>query len=230
MILCSVCGRENDDLAVVCVSCKSYLQSKVDTLDLFQTLWMLIVAPRETFRRIVLSRHKNYVFFVSSLLGMALAFTILWFKNLGHLFPNLIVVLLTGTIAGPFIGNAFVSLFSAVMILLGRMLGGKATFRNTFGVVAYASMPIVLTLVLVFPIEIAIFGLDFFGNNPSPLVIKPFVYVTLLGFDAMAVVWAWLLLIEGSIVANGFTRGRSWQLAGLVFLLTVAGIYGIRLL
>jgi hypothetical protein len=230
MIRCSVCGHENDDLAVVCISCKSYLQTKVDTLDLFQTLWSLIISPRAAFRRIALSRHKNYAFLLSSLLGIALVFTILWFKNLGRLFPNLIVLLLTGLVAGPFVGIAFVSLFCAVMIVLGRLLGGKATRRNTFGVVAYASMPIVLSLVLVFPIEVAIFGLDFFDNNPSPLVIKPFVYVALLGFDSLAVLWSWLLLIEGSIVANGFTRAHSWQLAALVFLLTVAGAYGIRLL
>lgn len=230
MIRCSVCGHENDDLAVICVSCKSYLQSKVDTLDLFQTFWALILSPRATFRRIVLSKHKNYVFLLSALFGMALAFTILWFKNLGHLFPNLIILLLTGTIAGPLIGIAFVFLFSAVMLALGRLLGGTASSRNTFGVVAYASAPIILTLIFVFPIEIAIFGLDFFGNNPSPLVIKPFVYVALIGFDVLAVVWAWFLLVEGAIVANGFTRARAWRLAGLVFLVTVGAVYGIRLM
>lgn len=230
MIRCSVCGHENDDLAVLCISCKSYLQTKVETLDLFQTLWLLVISPGAAFRRIALSKHKNYVFLLSSLLGIALVFTLLWFKNLGRLFPNLFILLLTGVVSGPFVGIAFVFVFSAVMIILGRLLGGKATRRNTFGVVAYASMPIVLSLVLVFPIEVAIFGLDLFDNNPSPLVIKPFVYVALLGFDSLAVAWSWLLLIEGSIVANGFTRARSWQLAGLVFLLTVAGAYAIRLL
>jgi len=230
MIRCSVCGHENDDLAVLCVSCKSYLQSKVDTLDLFQTFWTLIISPRTAFRRIALSRHKNYIFLVSSLLGIALAYSVLWFKNLGPSFPNLIILLLSGLLAGPLLGIAFVFLFSAVMILLDRLLGGRATLRTTFGVVAYSAMPIVLSLVLVFPIEVAIFGIDLFDNNPSPLVIKPFIYITLLGFDTLAVLWAWLLLIEGAIVANGFTRARSWELAGLVFLVTVAGVYGLRLL
>ncbi len=29
MIECTVCGEQNDDLAVTCTSCKGYLQTKV---------------------------------------------------------------------------------------------------------------------------------------------------------------------------------------------------------
>ena len=62
MITCSICGVQNDELAVLCSSCKSYLQSKVDSLNLFATIWQLIENPRAAFKKIVLARHKNYVF------------------------------------------------------------------------------------------------------------------------------------------------------------------------
>ncbi len=225
MIRCSVCGFENDDLQVVCASCKSYLQSKVDTLDLFSSIWTLIYSPRSAFRRIALSRHKNYVVLLTSLLGMAMAYSILWFKNMGRVFSNLIVLLLSGLVAGPVIGIAFAVVFTLVMVRLGHLLGGKTTFRGMYAVVAYASVPIVMTLVFVFPIEVAIFGQYLFDNNPPPLVINPVLYVTLLGFDTLGVIWAWLLLIEGSIVANGFSRARSVLLALEVLVLT-AGIVG----
>jgi len=228
MIRCSVCGQENDDLQVVCVSCKSFLQSKVDTLDLFSSVWVLIHSPRQAFRRIVLSRHKNYVLLLSSLLGMAIVYSVLWFKNMGRLFSNILTLLLTGALIGPAIGLAIAAVFAVLMLRLGRLLGGKPTYRGMYAVVAYASVPIVLTLIFVFPIEIAIFGPYWFDNNPPPLVINPVLYVTLLGFDALGVIWAWLLLIEGSIVANGFSRARSFLLAAAVFLLTAAVVVALR--
>jgi hypothetical protein len=224
-----VCGEENDDLSVVCVRCRSYLQSKVDTLDLFKTIESLITAPGSTFRRIVLSRHKNYTVFLSCLLGIALAYTVAWFKNLGHAFPNMFALLGAGFVAGPIVGLLFVLVFSLVMIWLGKVLGGKATLRNMFAVVAYASLPIILTLVFIFPVEVAIFGAYLFDNNPPPLVINPVVYVTLLGFDTLAVIWSWLLIVEGVIVAHGFTRARAMILTGMLLALTGVGIVFLKI-
>jgi len=230
MIRCPVCGHENGDFETVCASCKSYLQSKVDTLDLFSSIWGLIHSPRAAFRRIVLSRHKNYVVLLTALLGMAILYSVLWFRNMGRLFSNLFTVLLSGVVAGPPVGLAFAALFTIVMVRLGHLLGGKTTFRGMYAVVAYASVPILLTLVFVFPVEVAIFGLYLFDNNPPPLVINPVLYITLLGLDGLGVLWAWLLLIEGSIIANGFSRGRSVMLALGVFLLTACGAVAVRFL
>jgi hypothetical protein len=225
MIRCTVCGEENDDLSVVCVRCRSFLQSKVDTLDLFHTIWSLMYAPGSAFRRIVLSRNKNYSLLLSSLLGIALVYSVAWFKNLGRTLPNLFGVLAAGFVAGPLAGLLFVFLFSLIMVWLGKVLGGKAVRRNMFAVVAYASFPIVLTLVFVFPIEVAIFGAYLFDNNPPPLVINPAAYVTLLGLDALGVLWSWLLVVEGAIVAHGFTRGRALLLTAMLLALTGAAIF-----
>ncbi len=71
MIPCTVCGEANDDLATVCTKCHSYLQAKVDTIDLFPTIWGLIERPGPTMKKIVLARHKNYVFVLLMLLGVA---------------------------------------------------------------------------------------------------------------------------------------------------------------
>ena len=228
MIRCSVCGHENDDLSVVCSACKSYIQAKVDTLDLFQTAWDLIVSPHKAFRRIVLSRHKNYGILLTSFLGIAIAFTVFWFKNLGAYFSSLVALLGAGIVLGPPAGILIALASSLFLTRIGRLLGGKTSFRGMYAVVAYASIPIVLTLVFVFPVEVAIFGTYFFGNNPPPLVVNPVVYVTLLGFDALGVLWTWLLVIEGSIVANGLSRARSVILTLSLLLLTAGAAVGLR--
>jgi len=230
MIRCSVCGHENDDLLVVCAFCGSYLQAKVDTLDLFQTAWVLILTPRTAFRRIVLSRHKNYGIFLTSLLGIAIAFGIFWFKNLGSHFSNLVTLLGLGIILGPPLGLIIAGVSSFILTKIGRLLGGKPSFRGMYAVVAYASIPIVLTLVFVFPVEVAIFGTYFFGNNPPPLVVNPVVYVTLLGFDALGVLWTWFLVIEGSIVANGLTRARAIVQTLSLIVITAGAAVGLHYL
>ncbi len=222
MIRCSVCGTDNDDLALLCRSCKSYLQTKVDTLDLFGTIWMLIEAPGRAMKRIVLARYKNYAYFLTALFGISLVYTVMWYRNLGKVFSDLFILLVGGLIAGPLVGIVCGLLCSLVLTAFARWLGGKATVRNTFAVVAYSTVPIVFSLVFILPVEIAVFGQSFFDNNPSPLVLKPVEYVILIGMDFMATVWSWVLLVEGIVVANGFTRVKS-VLAGVV-LLVLAGL------
>ncbi len=228
MITCSVCGTTNDDLAVICTSCKSYLQAKVDTLDLFHTAWGLIESPRSAFRRIVLSRHKNYVLLLSSLVGMSVVYTVLWFKNLGHYFPNVLALSGVGLLVGPPLGVVLTFIVAWALHRISRALKGKVTMRDMYAVVAYATVPASLALVFVYPIEIAIFGLYFFDNNPPPLVINPVAYLTLLGFDAASAIWSWFLLVEGMVVANGFARKKAFLVTVCIIAVTALAGTGLR--
>jgi hypothetical protein len=225
MITCRVCGTENDNLAVICSACKSFLQTKVDNIDLFGTLWKLVESPRAAFKRIVLSQHKNYVFLLSGLFGVSIVYAVFWFKALGDSFANILMLLGAGLIVGPPLGILTVFASSITSVQIVRALGGKATLKNMITVLAYASAPIIFSLVLVFPLEVAIFGLYFFGNNPPPIVIKPVVYVVLLGIEILSVVWFCLLLVVGTMVATGFSRVRS-----LFILLSNAGLAGLGVL
>jgi len=209
MVKCPVCGTENDSFASVCTSCKAFVQAKVDNLDLFRTIWGLLESPRGTFRRIGLAREKNYVFALSGLFGIALVYSIMWYRNLGAKIPELLTLLGIGVASGLVLGVILVFLFAWVLLVLGRLAGGKASFRNMRAVTAYALVPVVASLVCIFPLEVAIFGRYFFDANPPPLVMNPIVYLTLLGFDAVAVFWSFVLLVIGTEVAAGIHRVRS---------------------
>lgn len=222
MITCPVCGTSNDDLATTCVTCRGFVQAKVDTLNLFETMWRLMESPRRAFRQIVLARHKNYVLLLSSLLGVCVVFAFVWFRSLGAYFPNLFALLGLGLVAGPPVGIVFVLVASYLLQILARPLGGRGTARNMFSVIAYASIPVILTLGLVFPVEMAVFGQDFFGRNPPPLVINPVAYIVLLSLDGLAVVWSAFLLSEGITVGSGVVRSRSLVLTGVAIALAGA--------
>ena len=230
MITCRVCGMQHDDLAVVCSSCGGYLQSKVDSLNLFETLWQLVESPGLAFKRIVLSRHKNYLILLSGLVGINVVFAVFWLRNLGGQFSNLLTLLGAGILIGIPVGVAFVSLLSVVISLGIRVLGRAVSVRNVAAVVAYAGMPLVLALMIIFPLEIAVFGMDFFGNNPPPMVINPLAYWALLGFDSMALLWSLILLYRGVSALTGFGQRKALMATVLAVAFLGAGAFAAKTL
>jgi hypothetical protein len=226
MITCSVCGRENDDLSVVCSSCKGYLQGRADALDLFATLWGLIEKPSATFKRIVLAKHKNYALLLSSLFGICLVFDIAWYKSVGRVLSSLVVIVGAALSLGPIIGMLIVFLCSTVLMGLTKAIGGTASRRNLFAATAYATMPMAICFVFVVPLEIAIFGIDFFGTNPPPMLIKPVEYVLLIALKGVAATYMLYLLVIGTMAANAFGKRKLPQVAGIVAGLVALG-FGI---
>ncbi|HEX9005876.1 MAG TPA: Yip1 family protein [Bacteroidota bacterium] len=172
-------------------------------------MWGLFEAPAATMRRIVIARHKNYVILLSCLFGIALVLGIIWALSLGRQFGGLGPTLAVGVLAGPVAGLLAVVLIGLVVRQVSRLLGGHATMRETLSMVAYAMVPIVISLVLILPIEIAVFGQYLFDNNPPPLVINPPAFIGLVALDVLAVLWAWVLLITGTRVAQRLTRPRA---------------------
>lgn len=229
MIVCPVCGYENEDLQIVCVSCRSFLQGRVDALNLFETLWGLLESPRATFRKIILSRHKNFALVLSMLFGMELVFDVAWMKHLGNSTGSLLTLLAVALAAGPPAGLLGVALLSVMLQYSMRLLGGRATFRNMFAASAYAAFPFVVSLFIVEPLALAIFGVYFFGSNPSPMIIKPAAYVLILGLKGIAALYAVYLLVEGTLSAHGFSTSKTGAVAVGVLIVIAAWIAALQL-
>lgn len=216
MITCSVCGQENDDLRTLCSSCKSFIQGRVDALNLFETIWGIIESPQDTFRRIVLAKHKNYALLLSSLAGITLVFYVAWYKNVVDRLQSLLPVIGAAALLGPMVGIAFVLCLAYTVRIVSKRLGGNPNLRNLFAALAYGSVPLAFSLVFLIPIEIAVFGSDFFGTNPPPMTIRPIEYTVLLALKALSGLWMMFLLIHGTMAANAFHR-RKFLSVGLVF-------------
>jgi hypothetical protein len=223
MITCTVCGTPNEDLATICSSCRGYLQGKVDTLDLFRTVWGLAESPRATMRRVLLARRKNYSFLLASLFGIACAYAVFWIQKAGPRFDNVLTLALAGVVAGPPFGIALTAFLAWVERTAGGLLGRPLGYRDAFAVTAYATVPVALSLVFVFPVEVAVFGIFFFGMNPPPMVINPVVYGGLIAFDAAAVGISAYLLAAAAREGHGLAR---WK-AALVALAVCAAAAGV---
>jgi hypothetical protein len=197
MIVCPVCTHVNDDFAIKCISCGSYIQDRVPTLDFFSTMWLIIESPKQAFKKIILAEHKNYVLFLGLFLGIAAAFALLWAKKSGDNFDNLFPVLLFGT----FLGVAIcIPLFYALVILLygiAKSIGGKGGLRETYAITGWSLVPIMLSVVFILPLALATLGLFLFSTNPSAYEVKPIVTSVLMGLHGALVLWSIILAAKG---------------------------------
>jgi hypothetical protein len=110
-----------------------------------------------------------------------------------------------------------------------QALGGQGTYRRARHVVAYASAPLALSLLLVWPLGLAAFGGDLFRTGGSDEGAGgATVYWAALAF----VVWAVVLLAIGIRAVHGWTWGRSLAALGIAvaggvaFVVTFAVLFG----
>jgi hypothetical protein len=226
MITCGVCKTENDEFAIVCRNCKSYIQNRIPNLDFFETVWQIIESPRRAFHHITLAEHKNYSILLFALFGVGLSFTAFWYFELGSRFESILSLLGEAISIGVALGFLCAFLFTFLFDVIARMLGGKGSVRNSLGILAYATTPISLSLVLVLPVELLTFGMYLFTSNPNPYTIKPGIYVTLISFDSAMALWAFGLSIVGASVGKQLPIVKSF----VAVLLTTAISLGILFL
>ncbi|MCW5896326.1 MAG: YIP1 family protein [Bacteroidetes bacterium] len=195
---------------------------------MFSTIWGLIESPRGAFRQIVLAKHKNYSLMLSALFGISLALEIAWYKSLLQTFPRTEVILGGALLLGPVFGIVVVFLAAVLLKKATAVLGGIATHKNLFAALAYAMMPMVLGLFFLVPIALAVFGSDFFGVNPPPMVIKPLEYKVLMVLKGIVVLYSLYLAVEATLAANALTRKRFLTVMLIVFGMAGAGLVALH--
>src|SRR4051794_13290031 len=109
-----------------------------------------------------------------------------------------------------------------------RLLGSQGTYRRNRQIVAFACVPIALSLV-VWPVKLALYGADAFRSGGSDAGLGSHVFAALqLAFVA----WAAVLLVVGIRAVHGWSWSRS--LATCASALAIVGviaaaIYGLSL-
>ena len=217
MLNCSLCNTQNYHLAIVCSKCGSFLQRRVDNIDLFTTVWSLIERPAAGFRTIALAQHKNYALSLSAIAGIGLAFLLFWAVKAGEFAENLVNLFVAGVVTGLPLGVVIAVLISFSAASIANMGRAKVRIRDVFSVVAYALLPVAFTLVLVLPVELLTFGQYFFTRNPSAYLLKPFSYIVLIGLDGASVLWSLSLMCIGF----GVLLEGKWLKAVAIVLLSI---------
>ncbi len=190
---CNKCLHYNAPYQSICENCKAYLREKIVNIDLWITIQKLIESPSEAFRNIVFAEHKTFIFFLLFFISI---------KNL----------ILARFISIPELGKEgsttplFFLLFLSVLITAGfiffiSFIQSKILHRikiklRTIDVIAlniYSQIPLIFSLVLIFPVELIVLGTDVFSNNPFAFQIKPTVTYILITIETIMILWTFIL-------------------------------------
>ncbi len=229
MIVCPICGNGNHHLADTCVSCGSFLQTRVENLDLFSTLGRLIESPRKTFHVIGVARHKNYATMLAMAAGWPLLFTVFWAASAGEYAPSFLHLLVAGIATGPFFGLLCTLLLAVALFLVGRCFRVRVGFRNSVAMAAYAATPMLFVLLFLLPVVFLSFGLYFFTKAPSPQVLRPFSFYAITALGGASYAWYFLLAVLSLRAIGGAAWWRAFAVAALSFgVLTGAIIAAVR--
>lgn len=109
-------------------------------------------------------------------------------------------------IGGLFYGVAVYWLGGAALYIAGQVLGSLGSYRRARHVLGFAAAPVALSLLLLWPVRIAVLGGDLFrsGGSDSGTTGAVFSWLCLSPF-----VWTLALLVVGVRAVHGWTWGRA---------------------
>lgn len=196
-IRCPNCGSENPFYKLTCLNCKTYLRERIFNLDLWKIIGLLIESPVKAFRVIIQSEHKNFIILLTFLFSLK-AFIDARFISIFYSGRSSIRVNIeTGLLISLGVSILMIWIYSILLSLINKTAGLKTRIRDNNAVLSYSFLPYSFALVILFPIEIIIFGGYLFSDNPSPFIIKPAIAYSLLGFEVLLIIWGLLLSITG---------------------------------
>jgi hypothetical protein len=79
----------------------------------------------------------------------------------------------------------------------------ETRLKDNFSIIIYSFVPYIFGFLVLFPIELILFGEYLFSANPSPFILKESLAYTLLAFEMLIILWTCFL----SFIAL-FTQSR----------------------
>jgi hypothetical protein len=190
---CPACGFENNFYSRICSSCKSYLRDRVVNIDLWSIITTLVENPLKAFRTIIFAEHKNFIFFLVLIAAIKYfitarflsGYTIGEFISTSNIFISFFIVLSAVTL--------FFLLSAFLIKIFWNNLGFNSRFKDNLAVIIYSQVPIIFALLLLFPLEIVVFGNFLFSTNPSPFQIKS--TISYIFFIVEVIVFLWSVFL-----------------------------------
>jgi hypothetical protein len=195
-IICPHCNSENAFYNIICTKCRYYLRDRIYNIDLWNTIISLIDNPVKSFRNIIFSEHKNFIFFILLFISakylidtrFLAMISVGEFQTSIELFFSYLIILA--------VVSVYFLLFTMVYTIIGRRNKIHTRFKDVFSIIIYSQIPFVLALVVLFPLELVIFGEYLFSMNPTPFTIKGNVAYLFLLVEIGIVLWSIFLTFK----------------------------------
>lgn len=193
--------------------------------EIFSQIW---TSPRDVFRRIEESTYEKYMFLLIILGSIDQTFDRAMLKNMGDKLPLAYVIIIC-LVVGILFGWLSYMIGAAILRWVGSKLGGEASFKSVLRVLAYSSVPSILTLTIL-SFQLVIFGEAMFKSEGyvfedfffTDILMLSLFFATILIQLALGI-WSFVISINGLSVVQNFSR---WRALGSVLLsgLLIVGI------
>ena len=190
VIICKSCNSENPFYGQICHSCKSYLRERIYNLDLWNIVGLLIESPSKGFKTIIFSEHKNYLVLLFFLIAGKLFLNGIFLTIYSSKWNAYLSGYLSSYLIALFLTIAMILIFSGAFNLLTKRFGVSTKFKDDFSILTYSFMPYTFGFLLIFPIELVIFGETLFYYDPSPFILKPAIAYALVAFEGLIILWS----------------------------------------
>lgn len=201
-ITCSNCQNENPFYSLICSNCKAFIRTKIPNIDLWFTIGKLLESPIEAIRNIIHSDHKNFV-------SLLLILAALKISLVSSIIANAFIIkekdesfLISSLIFGGLLIIALIILISLLVTIINTIVGLKNRVRDNLAIYTYSFIPIILTFLILTPVEFALFGHYWFTFNPPPYIIKNTAALILMLIECVFMIWSCLLFILSTYVQS----------------------------
>lgn len=192
MLICNSCRHENPIYYLNCEKCNSILRDKTVNIDLWSIISKLIDSPGEAFRKIIQSENKNFIFLHTVLIALKV------FLACAVVLPYFSVPVTINFLTIFIFFGYTLAVLTFISLLIGafaRIKDLKTRFKDNFSILTYALMPVIFGMVILFPLEIAVFGETLFFPEPSPFMVKnTFAYI-FLSLEILLFLWGMILTV-----------------------------------
>jgi hypothetical protein len=195
-VICPNCKSENPFFNFICSNCRIYLRDRVYNLDLWSLISSIIETPSKAFKTIILSEHKNFIFFILLFISFKYLINARFISmislgdfesTIGLQYSYLIVLGVT---------LFYFLIFSFVYSLSGNVVNVRIRFKDTIALIIYSQIPYLFGLIILFTLELVIFGDYLFSKNPTPFTIKGSLSYLFFALELAIIIWSIFLVFK----------------------------------
>ena len=189
----------------------------------------ICIKPRATIQKIVDKNPKDSVILLACLAGISSVLGRASLRGMGDTMELFDIILLS-LILGPFSGVISLYVGSYLIHWTGKWIGGTSSLQNIRAAMAWASIPMVLTLLLLIP-EIIVFGEEMYTTqtpivDSSTLLLYAFVIFSVIYL--ILGIWSFILYLHCLGQVQGFSLLKMFGnilLAGLVIIIPIVLLF-----
>jgi len=195
VLICSSCSHENPFYLLNCEKCTAFLRKRNPNINLWETIWKLFDTPIKTSEKIVQAEHKNFLILFLIIIAFKYSLVSMIFFNVFKYQGGKTTDVQNNFFVGGLTVLLLLIVFSFIITYINRFAGIKNRFKDNLSLYAYSFTPQIFCLLILTPVEFALFGEYWFTFNPSPFLIKPIAAYVLFTIEGIMFLWSSVLFI-----------------------------------